>query len=211
MSTLQRTLRRGLLIVFEGIDGAGKSTQVEMLRGYLEKAGYPVVTLQEPTDGPWGQKIKDLSRAGKPSLPPEEELRLFMKDRQEDVRANILPALERNCVVLLDRYYFSSMAYQGARGLVPEEIRQMNEAFAPRPDLVIVLNLPAATAIQRIQSERVSRSYFEQERYLGRVHDIFRQIEGPNIHHLDASEGTEEIHLRVRKLTEEVLLAAVEP
>ena len=95
MTKHQKALSRGLLIVFEGIDGAGKSTQVEMLRCYLEEAGYPVVTLQEPTEGPWGQRIKELSRADDPSVPAEEELELFMRDREEDVRANIRPALER--------------------------------------------------------------------------------------------------------------------
>jgi len=204
-------LRRGLLIVFEGIDGAGKSTQVEMLRHHLEEAGYPVVTLQEPTDGPWGQKIKELSLADKPTVPPEEELELFIKDREEDVRANVRPALGRNCVVLMDRYYFSSMAYQGARGLDPEEIRRRNEAFAPRPDLVIVLYLPPAVGIQRIQSERSWRTYFEQETYLVRVQEIFRELEGPHIHHLDAVKAPEETHLRVRELTEQVLLTAIGP
>lgn len=211
MTTPQKMLRRGLLVVFEGIDGAGKSTQVEMLRCYLEGAGYPVVTLQEPTEGPWGQKIKELSAADEPSVSPEEELRLFMKDREEDVRVNIRPALDRNCVVLMDRYYFSSVAYQGARGLDPKGIRQRNEAFAPRPDLVIMLHLRPAVGIQRIQSERGSRTYFEQEIYLVRVQEIFRQLEGPHIHHLDAAKTPEEIHLRVRELTEQILPAAIGP
>jgi len=208
MTKHQKALSRGLLIVFEGIDGAGKSTQVEMLRCYLEEAGYPVVTLQEPTEGPWGQRIKELSRADDPSVPAEEELELFMRDREEDVRANIRPALERKCVVLMDRYYFSSMAYQGARGLSPEEIRERNEAFAPRPDLVIVLQLPPEAALRRILSKRPARTYFEREGYLELVDAIFSRLEGPKMHHLDATKNPEEIHLRVRELTKQLLLAA---
>ncbi len=210
MTKSQKSLRRGVLVAFEGIDGAGKSTQVEMLRRHLEGAGYAVVTLQEPTDGPWGRRIKELSLADRPSLSPEEELELFVKDREEDVRTNIQPALEKKCVVLMDRYYFSSMAYQGARGLDPEQIRNQNEAFAPRPDLVIVLLLSPTAGIRRIESERRRNTYFEREKYLEKVQEIFRQTRGPNVHHLDAAKSPKNTHLRVRELTEKVLRAASE-
>ena len=103
-----------MLIVFEGIDGTGKSTQVRLLAQALEERGLTVVTSREPTDGPFGQKLRLSMITGR--LSPEEELALFHEDRRDHVEHLILPALEAGKVVILDRYFFSTMAYQGARG-----------------------------------------------------------------------------------------------
>jgi dTMP kinase len=104
----------GLFIVLEGIDGCGKSTQVELLAKRLSRRGKKVVTLSEPTAGRWGQKIREAARH-KDSLSPAEELELFIKDRKEDIKNNIKPALESGQIVILDRYFYSTLAYQGAR------------------------------------------------------------------------------------------------
>ncbi|MBN2244466.1 MAG: dTMP kinase, partial [Candidatus Aminicenantes bacterium] len=108
-------LKKGILIVFEGIDGAGKTTQAEALMERLQKRGLRVLFLREPSEGKWGRLIRQKA-AQEDSLSPEEELDLFQKDRQENVRLNLKPALREKKIVLLDRYYFSTMAYQGAKG-----------------------------------------------------------------------------------------------
>jgi len=176
--------RPGLLIVLEGIDGSGKTTQARSLVRRLRRRGRPAVLFREPSRGKWGREIKRLAaRAG--SLTPEEELALFLKDRRENVGRNLRPALDRGRVVVLDRYYFSTIAYQGAKGLDTGRIRRLNEAFAVRPDLVIVLDIEAGAGLARIAGRRTRDELFEREDYLVRVARIFRGLRGPNVLHLD--------------------------
>lgn len=145
-------LRRGVLIAIEGIDGAGKTTQTEILANKLAKEGFPVVTLKEPTDGKWGQMIRKLAQNGR-NLSPEEESRLFLKDRNEDVERNIRPALLQKRIVIMDRYYHSNIAYQGALGVDVDEIRQANEHFAPVPDVVIILDVAPSIGRSRLVND----------------------------------------------------------
>lgn len=160
-----------MLIAIEGIDGAGKTTIARFLRDELEKRGYPVVLLKEPTDGEYGRKIKEAEKR----YEPEEELKLFLLDRKEDVDKNILPALRNGKIVIMDRYYISSMAYQGARGLDMDEIRRMNEEVAPKPDLVIILDVSPQEGLKRV-GRRGNRTIFEEESYLARVRENFLKI-----------------------------------
>ena len=142
--------RKGRLIVFEGIDGTGKSTHIGHLRKYLEDRGLEVVQSFEPTRGPWGRMLRDSAVTGRLSV--QEEVNLFLKDRREHVETLIAPALARGAWVLLDRYYLSMMAYQGARGVDPAAIRAANEEFAPVPDAVVWLDIPVSVALERIGS-----------------------------------------------------------
>ena len=94
----------GLFIVFEGIDGTGKSTQVRLLTEKLKKLGYAVVATREPTDGPYGQKIRELF-LDRNTVSQDEELELFMADRAQHVEQVIAPALSDGRIVISDRYY----------------------------------------------------------------------------------------------------------
>src|SRR5215470_18733012 len=186
MTLLRHRLCRGLFIVFEGVDGAGKTTQVHLLAERLQGAGYEVVCLKEPTEGPWGQKLRQLAQHGRQEIPPAMELEWFLQDRREDVEHNIQPALARGQIVVLDRYYFSTIAYQGALQLNPEEIRVRNEAFAPPPDLLFILDIPPARGLQRVR-QRGALSHFERLDYLARVAAIFAAMQFPYLRHIDAS------------------------
>ena len=160
-----------MLIAIEGIDGAGKTTIAKFLRDELEKRSYSVVLLKEPTDGEHGRKIKEAEKR----FEPEEELKLFLLDRKEDVERNILPALKNGKVVIMDRYYISSMAYQGARGLDMYEIQKVNEEIAPKPDLVIILDVSPHEGLRRV-GRRGNRTIFEEESYLEKVRKNFLEI-----------------------------------
>ena len=105
---------RGLLIAFDGIDGASKTTQVALLADFLASKG-ETIRSKEPTDGKWGQIIRNAAANGR--LPLEEELRVLIEDRKEHVRDLILPALSKGKAVILDRYFYSTIAYQGSRGV----------------------------------------------------------------------------------------------
>ena len=186
----------GLFVVFEGLDGAGKTTQLQLLATHLRQAGYEVVCLKEPTDGPWGQKIRQLAQHGRHKVTPDTELEWFLEDRREDVAQNICPALAEGHIVLLDRYYFSTIAYQGAMGYDPEIIRQRNEAFAPQPDLLLLLEITPQQGLRRIRLQR-GLDGFEQLDYLRRVAAIFAAMCFPYLRRIPATVAPEIVHTRI--------------
>lgn len=176
---------RGKLIVVEGIDGAGKSTQVRRLAEALRAEGRAVTVSREPTDGPWGRKIRASAAAQRMSL--DDELHAFIEDRKEHVATVIRPALERGDVVLLDRYYFSTIAYQGARGGDVAAIRAANEAIAPKPDLVLLIDFDPAAALDRIRGARGDvPDQFEKLDQLQAIRTIFLDQEAaePTLFHV---------------------------
>lgn len=191
--------RTGRLIVFEGIDGTGKSTHIGHLRKYLEEQGLEVVQSLEPTRGRWGRMLRDSAVTGRLSV--EEEVDLFLKDRREHVETLIAPALARGAWVLLDRYYPSMMAYQGARGVDPAVIRAANEEFAPVPDAVVWLDIPVSVALERIGG-RGERDAFETEAGLAACRTVFASIHEPWMLRVDADAGKEEVAARVREALE---------
>ena len=191
---MDRSLKKGVLIAFEGIDGAGKTSQVALVKDWLRDGGYDVIDFKEPTKGFWGQKIREIARYGRKGISPRDELQLFMNDRKENVERNIRPALEKCKLVLLDRYYFSTIAYQGALGIDPGEIKQLNEEFAPRPDLVILLDVSPQLGLSRIIDGRDGTvTQFEKEEYLTKVQKIFIDLEQPYIQKVDGSRSKDDV------------------
>ena len=186
--------RKGKLIVFEGIDGTGKSTHINRLKEKLEERGIVVVTGYEPTHGQWGKKLRKSAATGR--LPIDEEVSLFLKDREEHVEQVIAPALERGDWVLLDRYYLSMMAYQGACGQDVAAIRRANEEFAPIPDMVIWLDIPVEVAFERIGS-RGERDAFETEAMLTACRNTFASITDSWMRRIDGNSDAETVACRV--------------
>ena len=201
-----KKLQRGFFIVFEGLDGSGKSTQAFLLKEFLCQEGYDAILLREPTEGAWGKKIRDLLSNGRKGISPKEELNLFIEDRKENIKKNILPAMKENKIVVQDRYYFSSIAYQGAIGLKPQEIRAMNEAFALKPDLVFYLEIKPALGLKRIEANRQGkRESFEKEPYLIKVKKIFDSFRDPFIKKINGSLPLDSIQKNINDITIEKL------
>jgi len=188
--TCRRLPGQGVLVVLEGIDGAGKSTQLRRLKEALERAGVEVMADREPTDGPHGRRLRASATEGR--LGPAEELELFIADRREHVEQVILPALGLGKVVLLDRYYFSNAAYQGSRGLDWEEILRVNEAFAPPPDLLFWLDLPPEASASRIEGRGMEVNAFEHRDQSGTLPGDLRPGSGsPAMRRIDASQSAD--------------------
>lgn len=216
-------MNKGLLIVFEGIDGTGKSTQMSLLAKALKKNGFSVIETREPTNGPFGQQIRELY-TNRQGVSPEQELELFLADRREHVQKLLAPALQDGKVVLCDRYFLSTAAYQGtighsssmpqnhffqgvhstsdtkpsmAVGFSPAEIIEKN-SFAPTPDLALLFYAPPQIGIERITKGRGdSLNDFEQEAALQRVAAIFDSLDLPYIQRIDASDSIESVHQAV--------------
>jgi dTMP kinase len=156
-------MERGKLVVFEGSEGAGKSTQLRLLAARLSAAGIPVVPLREPGGTTVGDAIRAILLDPRSEISAGSEALLFMASRAELVSREIQPALKRGDVVLMDRFFLSTYAYQIAgRGLNEEEVRAANclatEALVP--DLTIMLDFPVADGIERV-SQRGSHDRIE--------------------------------------------------
>jgi dTMP kinase len=183
---------RGRLIVFEGTDGTGKSTQLKLLGQDLAALGFSVIITKEPTEGPIGQKIRELYR-NRHKYSREQELELFLADRREHVTHILRPGLAAGKIILCDRYFFSTAAYQGARGFNPDMILKQN-TFAPEPDLVLLFEAPLDISLERITSGRgETPNNFEQPDFLKKVAAIFSAISRPYIHKIDASGSIETV------------------
>lgn len=174
----QRETHPGRLIVLEGIDGAGKSTLQRALAEQLRARGRVVVCTKEPTDGPLGQRIRDLARAGRHTVSAEDEAALFHEDRRRHVAEVVRPALARGEVVLQDRSFYSTVAYQGERGLDRAALMAASLQIAPVPDVLLVVDLPAEVALERIRRNRSGADDFERLEVLGRIRAVFQAFPG---------------------------------
>lgn len=180
---------RGPLIVVEGIDGSGKSTVVAAIATHLSSLGMQVVQSREPTTGPWGQKVR--ASFATERLPVDVEVEYLLRDRQQHVRDIVDPALERGDAVVLDRYYPSMVAYQGAAGMSIDELLELN-AFAPRPTVLLILDLPAETALDRVRSRGVPNS-FEQLETLKACREIFLGFAARGAIVIDAAQAPADV------------------
>lgn len=194
--------KRGVLLALEGVDGCGKSTQAELLASALRERSLEVVLTREPTDSLLGRQIREYFQGSERYLSPKEELNLFMADRREHVAEVIDPALAEGKIVISDRYYYSTVAYQGALGLDPERILAQNEVMAVRPDLTVILTLPVAQALARLAgAPQRPRQVSEEPAYLERVATIYASLKGPEIHQVDASAPPAEVHAFILQLS----------
>ncbi len=142
-----------MLISFEGIDGSGKSTQLALLRDRLQSSGYTVHTYREPGGTVVSETIRSLLLNPDITIDPVTELLLFSSARSQLIVEKVLPDLEKGVVVLLDRFYDSTIAYQGygRKSLPVEDIHRLNKTAAHglEPDLTIYLHVPLDQAYRR--------------------------------------------------------------
>ena len=189
-----------MFIVIDGADGVGKSTQAKLIAKFLtDSYNFECVIFSEPskvTDA--GLKLKAAIKSGN-RLGPEAEANLFIEDREHDVCCRIKPALASNKVVILDRYYFSTLAYQGARGLSVSELYKKHQGFLLEPDVAFILHCPVKEASNRIK-QRGDEDVMESPEYQEVVDKIFRSFNSAHIHHIDTSDDVQEVHIKIRDI-----------
>lgn len=157
-----------IFVVLEGIDGSGKTTQAKLLYEALRRDGYDAVLLSEPTNGKYGRLIRDKLVSGEYTA--EELYNLFVLDRKENAK-KIRFYLEKGDVVIMDRYYISTIAYQGSQGIPIKKIIEDHRGL-PQPNLVVILDIEPKKALKRI----TSGDTFENVSFLEKVRSIYLEI-----------------------------------
>lgn len=181
----------GYFIVFEGIDGGGKSTQIKMLAEFFKQQSYAVELHMEPTEASIGSLLWDYMRSKDRSFDPETEALLFAADRIEHGKI-IQKALEENKVIISDRYLHSSLAYQGAAGVDIDWMKSLNR-HALKPDLVILLDIDPDKSLERV-SDR-ARTVFEENVYLKDVRtEYLKYAVLGELVVVDAGQSIEAVH-----------------
>ncbi|MCW1296867.1 MAG: dTMP kinase [Candidatus Parvarchaeota archaeon] len=198
---------KGAFIVFEGPDGAGLSTQAELLDKYLRKKGYKVVLTKEPTIGLIGGLIKAALKNEWKTSPLAMQL-LFTADRAHHIDMEILPAIDKGKIVISDRYFFSTFAYGEASGLDVEWLKKLNSKF-PMPDLTIFIDVPVDVSIERIKTSRFEMELFEEKEKLEKIRKAYLKI--AEIYNsdktvvIDGTKSVEEIHAKIVKIVADKL------
>lgn len=204
----------GLFISFEGLDGCGKSTQMQLAAEYLQKKGIDPVLTREPGGTGISEQIRSiLLNAQNESMDPWTEALLYAASRRQHVRERILPALRDNRVVLTDRFVDSSIAYQGyGRELGPEAVRRLNAPAVEgcMPDLTFFFDCPAGLSAERRKESGGAPDRVEHSgsRFFERVYAGFVQLcekEPDRFIRIDASDSCENTHAQVQDALEALL------
>lgn len=197
----------GYFFVFEGIDGSGKTTVSKKVAERLASShNGKVVWHREPTDGVYGKQIRNFL-SGRLTLSTAEQLDLFLKDRKESVSQIILPNLEKDNIIIQDRYIYSTAAYQGGQPISAEEILEINlkEDF-PVPNQVFFLDITSEEARERRVSRGGKAEYFDEDTTQNQIYQNYMKILPKNTMFLDATQSVEEIVDAIVDLIEKSIL-----
>lgn len=203
-------VKRGYFITFEGADGCGKTTQLELLADYLKEKNKEVIITREPGARGLGERIRDILLNYDGEVSDRCESFLFLADRAQHIDIIVNPAVEDGKIVLCDRHIDSSVAYQGyGRGLDIEQIDRLNmiATNGKRPDLTLVFDIDAETSMKRVGTEK-DRMESAGIDFFNRVRKGYLELanqEPERIRVLDATKTIEEIHNEVVKIVAEFI------
>jgi dTMP kinase len=196
-----------LFVTFEGIEGCGKSTQSKMLNNYLLEEGYQVLLTREPGGPSISEKIRHiLLDKENIEMVPETEILLYMASRAQHTAQWIKPALEKDSIVICDRYYDSTYAYQGAaRKIATDQIKLINNfaTFNLVPDITFYLNIPLELSFERIKNKKQDRLELESRDFHKAVKEGFDNIAKENQDRyiiINGDRDVETIHNEIRDI-----------
>ena len=200
-------MKKGLFITFEGADGCGKSTQLELLHDYLLKSGYEVILTREPGGKGLGEKIRELLLNYNGEVSDRCESFLFLADRAQNIDTIVKPAIDTGKIVLCDRHTDSTVAYQGyGRGLDIDRINMLNNLAVNgiKPDLTFVFDIDTQTSMQRVgkDKDRMESAGIEFHKKVRNGYLELAKQDPQRIKVIDASKSIEEIHKEVLKIFE---------
>lgn len=195
-------MQKGLFITFEGADGCGKTTQLNLLKDYLTKKKYDVILTREPGGKGLGEKIREILLNYDGEVSNRCESFLFLADRAQNVDVIVNPAIKQGKIVLCDRHTDSSVAYQGyGRGLDIEQIKALNNLATggKQPDLTLVFDVDIETSMKRVgnQKDRMESSGIE---FFNRVRNGYLELakqEPDRIKVIDSTKSIEDVHKQV--------------
>jgi dTMP kinase len=198
-------MQKGLFITFEGADGCGKTTQLNMLKDYLQDKGYEVVLTREPGGKGLGEKLRNILLNYEGDVSNRCESFLFLADRAQNIDIIVNPAISEGKIVLCDRHADSSVAYQGyGRGLNIEEIKALNSlaTSGKKPDLTLVFDVDIETSMKRVGNEK-DRMESSGMDFFNRVRNGYLEIaktEPNRVKVIDATQTIEKVHQDVLKI-----------
>ncbi len=192
-------MKKGLFITFEGADGCGKTTQMNLLKDFLVKKGYDVVVTREPGGKGLGEKIREILLNYDGEVSDRCESFLFLADRAQNIDVIINPAMEQGKIVLCDRHTDSTAAYQGyGRGLDIKQINYLNHlaTAGKKPDLTLVFDIDTETSMERVgkDKDRMESVGIEFQKRVRNGYLELAKKEPERIQVIDASKSIEEIH-----------------
>ena len=199
-----------LFITFEGADGCGKTTQIELLNKYLQEKGFKTLVTREPGAKGLGEKLREILLNYDGEVSPNCESFLFLADRAQHVDCVIKPALKDGVIVLCDRHTDSTVAYQGyGRQLDIEQIKKLNEIAVNglKPDLTIIFDIDIETSMQRVGKTK-DRMESAGMYFFNRVRNGYLAIakEEPNrVKVINSADTIERIHNQVVELVEKAV------
>jgi len=198
------TQQSGLFITFEGIDGSGKSTQMELCAQALEAAGHPVILTRNPGGTEFGLELRQILLHSKGAVFPISELLLFIADRAQHMDEVVFPALQAGKIVLCDRHIDSTLAYQGyGRGLSLETIQELNTIALQgrQPDMTLLFDGDPNILAQRVNNRgQADRMEAEKADFHRRVREGYLTVASQNpqrIHVFNALDSVEALHQQV--------------
>ena len=195
-------MKKGLFITFEGADGCGKTTQMNLLAEYLKKQGREVVLTREPGSKGLGEKIREILLNYDGEVSDRCESFLFLADRAQNIDTIVNPAVDAGKIVLCDRHTDSSVAYQGyGRGLDIERINMLNNLATngKKSDITFVFDIDTETSMKRVgkEKDRMESAGFEFHTKVRNGYLEIAKKEPERIKVIDASKSIEEIHQEV--------------
>ncbi len=201
-----------MFISFEGIDGSGKSTHIKLLIEFLEKKGFEVISTREPGGTDFSEKLRDILLHSEYKINSISELFLFNASRAHLIETVILPALKENKIVISDRFYDSTLAYQGyGRGLSNEDILKCTEIIKRTgaiPNITFLLDVTLENAIQRRGGSKQDRIEAADINFFNRVKDGYIQIaqQEPNrVKIIDANQDKETTFENIKNIICEII------